>query len=205
MKIKINTHGNPMPVSHGEWIDLAAAEEVVMKSGEFKIIGLGVSMELPEGYYAQVAPRSSTCKNFGIIMANSLGIIENDYCGDNDVWGFPAYAIRDTVIHKGDRICQFCLKKQEVPVEFEQVDSLGNPDRGGFGSTGKAIEEDDAVSDCELAHCICTRCRKHVENSICCAGRLTLICPKNMTTEEVERICKETFLHTDCPDFEALG
>lgn len=93
-------------------------------------------MELPEGYYAQVVPRSSTCKNWGIIMANSVGIIENTYCGDNDVWGFPAIAIRETAIPKGTRICQFRLCKKEVMPEFVAVESLGNPDRGGWGSTG---------------------------------------------------------------------
>ena len=126
-----------MPEIHGEWIDLHTAEDAELNPLEFKIISLGISMELPEGYYAQVVPRSSTCKNFGVIMANSMGIIENSYCGDNDIWGFPAVAIRQTVIPKGTRICQFRLVKQSETVEFEQVESLGNADRGGFGSTGK--------------------------------------------------------------------
>ena len=96
-KIRINTHGNEMPVSHGEWIDLRTAEDVELDPLEFKIISLGVAMELPEGYYAQVVPRSSTCKTFGIIMANSIGIIEHNYSGNEDVWGvsgccYPAYS-----------------------------------------------------------------------------------------------------------------
>lgn len=136
MKVRINTHGNPMPVKHGEWIDLATAEEVQLLALEFKQISLGVSMELPEGYYAEILPRSSTCKKFGIISANSVGIIEHDYCGDNDIWGFPAVAVRPTIIPKGTRICQFRIVKQNEPVEFEPVELLGNPDRGGFGSTG---------------------------------------------------------------------
>ena len=129
MKVKINTHGGPLPVKHGEWVDLYAGEDISMKKDEFRIISLGVSMELPEGYYAQIVPRSSTCKNYGIFMANSIGIIENNYCGDDDIWGFPAVAIRDTEIKKGTRICQFRLVKQEV-------DHLGKANRGGFGSTG---------------------------------------------------------------------
>ncbi len=137
LNIKINTHGNPLPESHGEWTDLMLAEDITMKAGEFRILSLGVSMELPAGYYAQVVPRSSTCKKHGIILANSVGIIENEYRGDNDVWGFPAYAIRDTSIKKGTRICQFCVKKQEEKIKFVQVESLGNPDRGGWGSTGE--------------------------------------------------------------------
>lgn len=136
MKIRINTHGNELPVCHGEWVDLFTAEDVEMEPLDFKIISLGVSMELPEGYYAQIVPRSSTCKNFGVIMANSLGIIENSYKGDNDTWSFPAVAIRKTQIPKGTRLCQFQLVKQAPPIEFEQVDRLGNPDRGGLGSTG---------------------------------------------------------------------
>lgn len=137
MVIKINTHGNPIPESHGEWIDLRTAEDVVLEPLEFKVISLGVSMELPDGYYAEVAPRSSTCKNFGVIMANSIGIIENTYCGDNDIWRFPAVAIRHTEIPSGTRICQFRLVKKAESVQFEPVEFLGNPDRGGFGSTGK--------------------------------------------------------------------
>ena len=136
MKIKINTHGGPVPAVHGEWIDLYTAEDVYLKQFEFKIISLGVSMKMPEGYYAHVVPRSSAFKNFGVLMANSMGVIENDYSGDNDIWGFPALAIKETVIPKGTRLCQFRLFKSSEPVEFESVDALGGPDRGGFGSTG---------------------------------------------------------------------
>ena len=136
MKVRINTHGNPLPESHGEWIDLRTAEEVHLQPLEFKIISLGVSMELPKGYYAHMVPRSSTCKNFGIIQANSMGVFENDFNGDGDIWGFPAVAIRETTIPAGSRICQFRLVKCAETVEFEPVESLGNVDRGGWGSTG---------------------------------------------------------------------
>ena len=136
MKVIINTHGNPLPASYGEWVDLYTAEDVTLEPLEFKIVSLGVSMQLPEGKYAIVVPRSSTCKNYGVIMANSIGVIENSYCGNNDVWGFPAVAIRHTEIPKGTRLCQFRLVDQSEAIEFEPVDDLGNPDRGGFGSTG---------------------------------------------------------------------
>lgn len=136
MIVKINTHGNPMPQQHGEWIDLCTAEDVTMKALDYMTISLGVSMELPEGYYAQVVPRSSACKRWGIIMANSVGIIEHNYCGDDDIWCFPAVAIRDTIIPKGVRVAQFCVRKQEEPVEFVKVEALGNENRGGLGSTG---------------------------------------------------------------------
>ena len=124
-------------IETGDWIDLCSAEEVTMNAGDFCIISLGVSMQLPEGYEAHIPTRSSTFKTWGILMANSHGIIDNSYCGDNDIWKFPALAMRNTVIHKGDRICQFRLVKKMEPVEFVEVSQLNNPDRGGIGSTGR--------------------------------------------------------------------
>ena len=108
-----------------------------MKAGEFKLIPLGIAMELPAGYEAHVVPRSSTFKNYGIIQTNSMGIIDETYCGDNDQWFFPAYALRDTVIHINDRICQFRIMEHQPAFEFMAVDMLTNEDRGGHGSTGK--------------------------------------------------------------------
>ena len=119
-----------------DWIDLRCAEEITLKKGDFKLIPLGVAMQLPSGYEAHIVPRSSTFKNFGIIQTNSVGVIDNSYSGDHDVWKFPAYAMRDTVIHKGDRICQFRLMEKMPPVRFVVVDHLEGPNRGGFGSTG---------------------------------------------------------------------
>ena len=136
MKVRINTHGTPLPVAHGDWIDLYTAEDVEMKSGEYAEISLGISMELPKGYYAHILPRSSTFKNFGIQMANSMAVMDRDYCGDDDIWHFLAYATRDTKIPKGSRICQFCVVKKGRAVKFKPVFSLGNKNRGGIGSTG---------------------------------------------------------------------
>ena len=119
-----------------DWIDLRASEDVVLKKGEFKLIPLGIAMKLPEGYEAHVVPRSSTFKNFGVIMTNSVGIIDNSYCGDDDQWHFPALAIRDTVIHKNDRICQFRIMKNQPKIDFDEVNYLEASNRGGFGSTG---------------------------------------------------------------------
>lgn len=123
-------------IAQGDWRDIRAAETVELKKGEFKLIPLGVAMQLPDGYEANVVPRSSTFKNFGILQTNSFGVIDNSYCGDNDQWFFPAYALRDTIIHKNDRICQFRIVKKQPEIEFEEVDHLDNPDRGGHGSTG---------------------------------------------------------------------
>lgn len=124
-------------ISNGDLIDLRAAETVKMKAGDFKLIRLGVVMKLPKGYKANVYPRSSTYKNFGIILANSVGQIDNSYSGDNDEWRFPAIALRDTVIHKNDRICQFEIQKIQPEIQFEEVDHLDEVSRGGIGSTGK--------------------------------------------------------------------
>lgn len=124
------------PIEKGDWIDLRAAETVELKKREFKLIPLGIGMELPEGYEAHVVPRSSTYKNFKIIETNSMGIIDNSYCGDNDQWFFPAYALEDTIINKNDRICQFRIMEKQPKINFEEVNELKNPDRGGHGSTG---------------------------------------------------------------------
>ncbi len=140
LQIRIKMHDSELPVptrlTEGDWIDLRAAETVTLQAGEFRVISLGVSMQLPEGYEAHLIPRSSTFKNFGILQANSCGLIDNSYCGEGDIWGFPAIALRDTVIHKGDRICQFRLMQKQPPVTFLPVEHLEGKERGGFGSTG---------------------------------------------------------------------
>lgn len=136
MNVRINTHGNPVPRQNGDWIDLYTAEEVELKEGEYRNISLGVSIEIPKGHYAEVVPRSSTYKKYGLTMVNSVGIIDNSYCGDNDIWQFPALAHMDTKIPRGVRLCQFRLVEKAPEVRFIPVDKLGNLDRGGFGSTG---------------------------------------------------------------------
>lgn len=120
-----------------DWIDLRAAESVDLKKGEFKLIPLGVAMELPKGYEAHVVPRSSTFKNFGIIQTNHQGVIDSSYCGDNDEWKMPVYAMRDTHIEVNDRICQFRIMENQPKIQFEEVKALTGVDRGGFGTTGK--------------------------------------------------------------------
>ena len=120
-----------------DWIDLRASEDVELKAGEFKLIPFGVAMELPKGYEAHLVPRSSTFKNYGILQTNSCGIIDCSYCGDEDMWRMPVYATRDTVIHQNDRICQFRIVENQPKITFDEVESLGNADRGGFGSTGR--------------------------------------------------------------------
>lgn len=138
--IKIKYHNDIRPLEildNGDWIDLRAAEDVNLEKSDFRLISLGVSMKLPEGYEAHIVPRSSTFKHWGIIQANHMGVIDNSYCGDNDIWKFPAIATRDVVIYKNDRICQFRIMKKQPCVRFDTVEHLNGPDRGGFGSSGR--------------------------------------------------------------------
>ena len=124
-------------IEGGDWVDLRAAEDIHLEKGQYYMIPLGVAMELPAGYEAIVAPRSSTFKHFGILMTNSIGVIDESYCGDGDEWHFPAFATRAAYIKKNDRICQFRIIEHQPAVCFETVLELGNGDRGGFGSTGR--------------------------------------------------------------------
>ena len=119
-----------------DWIDLRAAEEVELKAGEFKLIHLGVAMQLPEGYEAHIVPRSSTFKKWGIIQTNHCGIVDNSYCGPNDWWRMPVFALRDTKIEVNDRICQFRIQKNQPTLVFNEVEEMEADNRGGFGSTG---------------------------------------------------------------------
>ena len=140
MKIQIKYHNDNIPklqkITKGDLIDLYAAETVSLKKGEDKLISLGVSMKLPDGYKANVYPRSSTFKHFGITLVNSVGQIDNSYSGTNDIWRFHALAHRDTTINEGDRICQFEIVPVMPRVRLEEVDTLDDTDRGGFGTTG---------------------------------------------------------------------
>lgn len=125
----------------GDWIDLRAAEDISLKKGDFSLISLGISVKLPQGYEMHIVPRSSTFKTWGILQTNSMGIIDESYCGNDDIIKFPAYATKDTEIHVGDRICQFRIIEHQPRIVFEEVEELSDVSRGGFGSTGtKEIE-----------------------------------------------------------------
>lgn len=124
-------------IPQGDWIDLKSRATVNLKKGDFRLINLGVAMQLPQGYEAHIAPRSSTFKNWGIIQVNSVGVVDESYCGDNDEWKMPVYATRDATIEKGDRICQFRIVEKQPMIEFNVVSHLDNENRGGFGSSGR--------------------------------------------------------------------
>jgi len=140
MKIKIKYLSNQIEkitkIEQGDWIDLRAAKSYAMKKDGFYLIPLGIAVQLPEGYEAHIVPRSSTFKNFGIIQTNHMGIIDESYCGDNDQWYFPAYALEDARVNLNDRICQFRIIKKQPKIEIVEVEKLNNKDRGGIGSTG---------------------------------------------------------------------
>lgn len=142
MTLKVKYHNkNLLPLefiqNKSDWIDLRSAETVNIKAFEFKLISLGVSIQLPKGYEAYIVPRSSTFSTWGIIQTNSIGIIDESYCGDNDIWKMPVLALRDTTINENDRICQFRIQSKMSGISFENVKILNNEDRFGFGSTGK--------------------------------------------------------------------
>lgn len=139
MRIKILYHANITPlktIDLGDWIDLRASEDMTLYPGSDYRIPLGVSIELPDGYEAHIVPRSSTFKNWGILQTNGVGIIDNSYSGDNDIWMMPVYATRYAEIKKNDRVCQFRIMKKQPPIDFREVNHLSGKDRGGFGSTG---------------------------------------------------------------------
>lgn len=123
-------------IDKGDLIDLRAAERVVLDTGDFALIPLGVAMKLPKGYKANVYPRSSTFKNYGLLMTNSVGQIDNSYSGNNDQWYMPVYATRYTIININDRICQFEIVPIQPSFSLREVESLDGNDRNGFGSTG---------------------------------------------------------------------
>lgn len=140
LKIKVKYHSDKLTelkkINIGDWVDLRAAEDIYLRAGEFAVISLGVSMKLPDGYEAHIAPRSSTFKNYGLLQTNSVGVVDNSYSGNEDIWKLPVYATRDTKVQFDDRICQFRIMKRQPEVIFEEVDILDDVSRGGFGSTG---------------------------------------------------------------------
>ena len=137
-KIKIKYHVKELEKlryidGKSDWIDLRVAEEVKMKAGEFRLISMGISVELPKGYEMWILPRSSAFKNFGVIQTNAMGVVDESFCGDNDI-----IHMRDTEMHINDRIGQFRIAKHQAEIHFVEVEHLNHADRGGFGTTGKS-------------------------------------------------------------------
>lgn len=140
IKYKDETIPRLKKIEQGDWIDLTAAEDVVIEPMSFKLIDLGVAMKLPKGYEAHIVPRSSTFKHWHIIQTNHMGVIDNSYSGPEDWWKFPAFNLsitEATLIKKGERICQFRIEKQQPDVFFYELNFQEGVNRGGFGSTGK--------------------------------------------------------------------
>jgi dUTP pyrophosphatase len=120
----------------GDWIDLRSSIDIEIKQGENKLIPLGIAMQLPQNYEAYIVPRGSTFKNYGLIQTNHIGIVDNSFCGDGDEWKMSVYATKDTIVHKNDRICQFRIMEKQPLLAIIEVETLGNKNRGEFGSTG---------------------------------------------------------------------
>lgn len=140
LKIRIKYLRDILPIEKtdtGDWIDLRCGKDIWIEPGEYVQIPLGVAMELPEGYEAIVVPRSSTFRKYGVLLANSIGVIDETYKGDGDEWLFPAYGTREVKIQQNERICQFRIIEHQPAVSLVRVDSLGNADRNGLGSTGR--------------------------------------------------------------------
>lgn len=117
--------------------DFESLEDYVFAPGEWQLVDTGTVIETPVGYCLVIAPRSGTFKNYGLMQVNSIGIIDQDYCGENDTVKFAYINMRkeEVRIGKGERIGQGMFVKIEKP-EFELVESMGSSDRGGFGTTG---------------------------------------------------------------------
>lgn len=140
MELKIRNLKDVKAISSahpGEWYDLRAADDILLRAGEYARIPLGIAVKLPEGYEAIIAARSSTYERWGIMPVNAIGIIDNLYSGNDDEWQFPVMAVRETTIHKNDRICQFRIIKSQPECEIKYVERLDESNRGGFGSTGR--------------------------------------------------------------------
>lgn len=136
-QIRIKYFTDIPPVKQvGDWVDLRSAQDITLFPGDYREIPLGIAVKLPKGYEAIIAPRSSTFRNWGVLAANSIGIIDEAYCGPHDEWHFPVYATKQVTIWKGDRICQFRILKHMEKLDIQTVEDLTGPDRGGFGSTG---------------------------------------------------------------------
>jgi dUTP pyrophosphatase len=179
MKIKVleKTEGCfPEIIEKGDWIDLYTAQDITLKCPQacklhrrkgknqeveneertrdvvfnYTLIPLGICVEVPKGYESIIVPRSSTFKKYGLLQTNSIGVIDQTYCGDEDEWKMPAVATRQITIPKGTRIAQFRIQLSQMATpgqkikwlfshkpKFKKVKSLNNKNREGFGSTGE--------------------------------------------------------------------
>ena len=120
----------------GDWIDLYVYQDTLLNVNDYTYVSLGVSMALPEGYEAIVAPRSSTFKRWGLLQTNSIGVIDNSYRGTDDIWMMPVVATRSVTIPKGTRLCQFRIQEKQPEITFIPQDRLNDVNRGGLGSSG---------------------------------------------------------------------
>ena len=147
VKIKVFEGGRKPESKNGNWYDcyvrtatvngLRKKKNVIrFAPGDIVVVHLGFAMDIGKGYEGYILPRSSTFKNTGLLLTNSMGLVDDTYCGDGDEWLAMFYATRYGAFKIGDRLVQISIKKSTV-VDMEDVDELGNPDRGGYGSTNR--------------------------------------------------------------------
>lgn len=140
MEIKIQYSKETTPrielIPIGDWVDLAIPEDVFLTKGGDKLVDLEVAMHLPNGFEAHIIPRSSSFKKWGFLLVNSVGMIDESYCGPDDTWKAHLLGTRIQRIPAGTRILQFRIVKKQPRLTFVEVAKLNNPNRGGIGSTG---------------------------------------------------------------------
>ena len=123
----------------GDWFDLYAAESIQLWPFRFKLISLGFSIKLPKNHEMWLLPRGSTYKTWKIIQTNHMGIVDESYCGDDDIIKYPILSFGFKKINIGDKICQARIIEKQPKWNFRFIDKLNNVNRGSFGSTGKNI------------------------------------------------------------------
>jgi len=141
MKVRIKRFDKGLPLPEyktpkASSLDLYAREKTVIKSGEIGLIGLDVAVEIPDGDVGILVVRSSTYK-LGLIQINGIGIIDTDYCGDEDEWKLAVWNFtkKRVEVEKGARIAQMLVLPREN-IEWIETEKMGGKNRGGFGTTG---------------------------------------------------------------------
>lgn len=168
IKVKVLAEGCMPEINpSGDWIDLRSAQDIDIRAAQAGVqyqennekyrdvtipvtyIPLGVAMELPQGFEAIIASRSSGPKKLKVFIPNGQGIVDNVYNGNDDQWHYVASPMENASIKKGDRICQFRIQLSQKAtmwqklkwlfssgIKLVEVNDLGDENRGGFGSSG---------------------------------------------------------------------
>ena len=120
-----------------DWYDENSTNLIPYEAGDALVFKLGFALELPKGKELHLLPRSGTCRKYGLILTNSMGIGDDTFVGDNDEYMAVMYATRSGSVKVGERLLQIKIVDSMEKMEFEEVETFGNKDRGGYGSTGR--------------------------------------------------------------------